>query len=74
LKLKETLPQAVLNEHLAEHTGQPPERIELDTERDFFMSPDESKDYGLTDRLTVTLLVADQWRLFAKPKQRLNAQ
>jgi len=39
------------------------------------MSPDESKDYGLIDQvINVTLLVADQWRLFAKPKQRLNAQ
>jgi len=40
-----------LNEYLAEHTGQPLERIELDTERDFFMSPDESKDYGLIDQV-----------------------
>jgi len=40
-----------LNEFLAKHTGQPIERIEQDTERDFFMSPEESKDYGLIDKV-----------------------
>jgi len=40
-----------LNEHLAEHTGKPLERIELDTERDFFMSPDEAQEYGLIDQV-----------------------
>jgi ATP-dependent Clp protease, protease subunit len=40
-----------LNEHLAEHTGQPIEKIQEDTERDFFMSPSEAKDYGLIDQV-----------------------
>ncbi|WP_269086005.1 ATP-dependent Clp endopeptidase proteolytic subunit ClpP [Chroogloeocystis siderophila] len=40
-----------LNEYLAAHTDQPIERIEQDTERDFFMSPDEAKDYGLIDQV-----------------------
>jgi ATP-dependent Clp protease protease subunit len=40
-----------LNEFLAQHTGQPMERIEEDTERDFFMSPGEAKDYGLIDQV-----------------------
>ena len=40
-----------LNEHLAEHTGQPLERIEQDTERDFFMSPAEAMEYGLIDQV-----------------------
>lgn len=40
-----------LNQHLANHTGQPLERIEEDTERDFFMSAEESKDYGLIDHV-----------------------
>ncbi|WNN88989.1 ATP-dependent Clp endopeptidase proteolytic subunit ClpP [Gloeocapsopsis dulcis] len=40
-----------LNEYLAAHTGQPMERIELDTERDFFMSPDEAQSYGLIDQV-----------------------
>lgn len=40
-----------LNEHLADHTGQPLERIEHDTDRDFFMSASESVDYGLLDQV-----------------------
>jgi len=40
-----------LNEHLADHTGQPLERIEHDTDRDFFMSASESVDYGLIDQV-----------------------
>jgi len=40
-----------LNSLLADHTGQPLERIEEDTERDFFMSADEAKDYGLIDQI-----------------------
>lgn len=40
-----------LNELLAHHTGKPFERIEADTERDFFMSAAEAKDYGLIDRV-----------------------
>ena len=38
-----------INEVLAEHTGQPVETIERDTDRDNFMSPTEAKDYGLID-------------------------
>ncbi|MEO0534446.1 MAG: ATP-dependent Clp endopeptidase proteolytic subunit ClpP [Cyanobacteria bacterium P01_A01_bin.123] len=40
-----------LNLALAKHTGQPLERIERDTERDFFMSPAEAVDYGLIDQV-----------------------
>ena len=40
-----------LNQHLANHTGQPLEKIEEDTERDFFMSAEESKEYGLIDQV-----------------------
>ncbi len=40
-----------LNEYLATHTGQPIERIETDTERDFFMSPHDAQEYGLIDRV-----------------------
>lgn len=42
-----------LNQHLANHTGQPLARIEEDTERDFFMSAEESRDYGLIDQVIV---------------------
>jgi ATP-dependent Clp protease protease subunit len=40
-----------LNEWLAKHTGQPLERIQEDTERDFFMSAGEARDYGLIDQV-----------------------
>lgn len=40
-----------LNQHLANHTGQPLDKIEEDTERDFFMSAEESKEYGLIDQV-----------------------
>jgi ATP-dependent Clp protease protease subunit len=38
-----------LNKILAERTGQPLEKIQSDTERDYFMSADEAKNYGLVD-------------------------
>ncbi|MFP6837680.1 MAG: ATP-dependent Clp endopeptidase proteolytic subunit ClpP [Pseudomonadales bacterium] len=38
-----------LNQLLADHTGQGVERIAEDTDRDFWMSPDEASDYGLVD-------------------------
>ena len=38
-----------LNEILAGHTGQPLDKIQRDTERDFFMSPEQAKDYGIID-------------------------
>jgi ATP-dependent Clp protease, protease subunit len=40
-----------LNELLAAHTGQPLERIIEDTDRDFFMSSEEARDYGLIDQV-----------------------
>jgi len=40
-----------LNEILAKHTGQPLEQVEQDTERDFFMSAAEAKEYGLVDEI-----------------------
>jgi ATP-dependent Clp protease, protease subunit len=40
-----------LNEILARHTKQPIERIEKDTDRDYFMSPGEAKEYGLIDEV-----------------------
>jgi ATP-dependent Clp protease protease subunit len=40
-----------LNKILAERTGQPLERIARDTERDYYMSADESKEYGLVDQV-----------------------
>lgn len=40
-----------LNEMLAASTGQPLDKIEQDTERDFFMSPAEALEYGLIDQV-----------------------
>ncbi|WP_305757078.1 ATP-dependent Clp endopeptidase proteolytic subunit ClpP [Paenibacillus zeirhizosphaerae] len=40
-----------LNRILAERTGQPLDRIEKDTDRDYFMTADEAKEYGLVDKV-----------------------
>ena len=40
-----------LNKILADRTGQPLEKIQADTERDYFMSADEAKSYGLVDQV-----------------------
>lgn len=46
LKIKDKM-----NKILAEHTGQKIERIEKDTERDFFMSAEEARKYGILDKV-----------------------
>jgi ATP-dependent Clp protease protease subunit len=46
LKTRETL-----NRLLAKHTGQPIEKIQTDTERDYFMSSEAAKEYGLIDEV-----------------------
>ena len=43
-----------LNEILAKHTGQPLDKIQRDTDRDYFMSADEAKDYGIVDEVIVS--------------------
>ncbi|MCY4613422.1 MAG: ATP-dependent Clp endopeptidase proteolytic subunit ClpP [Nitrospira sp.] len=48
LKIRERL-----NQILSEHTGQALEKISQDTERDYFMSGTEAKDYGLIDEVIV---------------------
>ena len=40
-----------INKILAKHTGQPLEKIERDTDRDFYLSAEESKEYGLIDEV-----------------------
>ena len=50
LKLKETL-----NGILAKHTGQSIDKIQLDTERDYFMSSHEAKEYGIIDEVIETI-------------------
>ena len=46
IKIKEKL-----NKILAKHTGQPLAKIEKDTDRDFYLSAEEAKDYGLIDQV-----------------------
>ncbi len=43
--------RAQLNQMLANCTGQPLEKIERDTDRDYFMSPQDAKEYGLIDQV-----------------------
>ena len=50
LKMKDAL-----NNILAKHTGQPIEKIQIDTDRDFFMSGEEAKIYGIVDEVIATL-------------------
>ena len=42
-----------LNEIIARHTGQSIEKVEKDTDRDFFMSAEEAKQYGLIDEVII---------------------
>lgn len=46
LKMKDRL-----NQIFAHHTGQPIERIQKDTDRDFFMNAEEAKEYGIIDEV-----------------------
>ncbi len=50
MRMKETL-----NRILARHTNQPLDKINVDTDRDFFMSSEEAKEYGLVDEVIVTI-------------------
>jgi len=49
MKLRE-----ILNEVLSKHTGQPLEKINRDTDRNFFMSPEEAKEYGIIDEVIMS--------------------
>lgn len=56
-----------LNEIMAHHTGQNIDRINRDTERDFYMSGDQAKEYGLIDAVITKREVG---RLFpGRPKE-----
>ena len=43
--------KATLNRILAEHTGQPLEKVERDTDRDYFLEAEEARAYGLVDQV-----------------------
>jgi len=53
LRLRQTI-----NELLVKHTGQPMDKIEKDTDRDYFMSAEEARDYGIIDEV-----------IYSKPKK-----
>ena len=40
-----------LNQILAKHTGKDIKKLEKDTDRDFFMSAEEAKEYGVVDKI-----------------------
>lgn len=48
-----------LNEIMEKHTGQPMDRIRVDTDRDYFMSGTEAVEYGLIDKVLASRQVAD---------------
>ena len=50
----------IVNEILSKHTGQALEKIESDTDRDFFLSAEEAKAYGLIDRVVAERTVAEK--------------
>ncbi|MBN61020.1 MAG: ATP-dependent Clp protease proteolytic subunit [Gemmatimonadetes bacterium] len=55
IRAKETIRlRGELNELYAQHTGQDVDKIEADTDRDFFMSAEEAKEYGLLDDVITT--------------------
>ncbi len=49
LKMRDTL-----NHILFKHTGQPIEKVKKDTERDYFMTSEEAKEYGIVDKVITT--------------------
>lgn len=50
----------VLNQIIAKHSGQPIERIAKDTDRDFFLSAEEAKQYGLVDDMLTKPVIEDE--------------
>ena len=62
LKIRERL-----NEIMAHHTGQPLDKIADNTERDYFLSAEEAKDYGLIDEVIVQK--SDKRATKTKPSQ-----
>ncbi|OPX37413.1 MAG: ATP-dependent Clp endopeptidase, proteolytic subunit ClpP [Desulfobacteraceae bacterium 4484_190.2] len=55
LKMRDTL-----NQILFQHTGQPIEKVKKDTERDYFMTSEEAKEYGIVDKVITTREMQNQ--------------
>jgi ATP-dependent Clp protease protease subunit len=54
--------RAVINDVIVFHTGQPLERIQRDTERDFYLSAEQAREYGIVDEV----LPLEDWRARSK--------
>jgi ATP-dependent Clp protease, protease subunit len=52
--------RGTLNDILAQHTGQPIERIAKDTDRDYYMTAQEAKDYGIVDDILTAQKAAEE--------------
>jgi ATP-dependent Clp protease protease subunit len=59
-----------LNKILAQHTGQPLERIAADTDRDFYMNAEEAKAYGIVDEILTKHKVPEEEEEEEKGKKR----
>jgi ATP-dependent Clp protease, protease subunit len=62
-----------LNEILAKHTGQPVKKVAKDTDRDYFMSAQESLDYGIVDKV-IEKNVSTTPRVVEEPKDKSDSQ
>jgi ATP-dependent Clp protease protease subunit len=62
--------KSVLNDILVNHTGQPLEKLQEDTERDRFLTAEEAREYGLIDEVITS---RDSDRVLAKSKPGANA-
>ncbi|OGZ26997.1 MAG: ATP-dependent Clp endopeptidase, proteolytic subunit ClpP [Candidatus Nealsonbacteria bacterium RIFOXYB1_FULL_40_15] len=49
-----------LNQIISDHTGQPLEKVEKDTDRDFYLSSDEAKEYGVIDEVITKGILGSQ--------------
>jgi len=49
-----------LNDLLSHHTDQPLEKIQSDTDRDFFMSGEEAREYGIVDKVIVERVIPEE--------------
>jgi ATP-dependent Clp protease protease subunit len=58
----------VMNNIIALHTGQSLERVQRDTERDFFMSAEEARDYGIVD----DVLTLEDWKSRGKEVKEVS--
>jgi len=66
--------RARLNQVLADHTGQDLKKIQADTERDFFMSASEAKDYGVVDQVLTSRAALTESKADTKADAKADAK